>query len=284
MGTKRKGKGRHAPKLNEEKPTRRFRSGPHPMGIEFERHPHKYAVNPLKERIRDIRRALSHKQNMPADRRLELERELSTKQFDLEIAQSDRHKQEMVGRYHMVRFFGTEALHFLHQYPQILTCSPEKQKASRSLKRAGKLVDAATAPSDIAIARQEYHVAEIDLNYATYFPLDLPYVSLYPKKKDNDGKVVQDNELMKQGVRGDQEMWHMVEECTANNTLENLRSGILTKDRSFPTTTLKKMPSNKGSNDNSAGLQGDVKKQKSMDEITAADDEDSDGGFFEGMG
>ncbi|KAF2231324.1 hypothetical protein EV356DRAFT_435447, partial [Viridothelium virens] len=224
--------------------------------------PHKYAVNPLKERIRDIRRALSHKQNMPADRRLELERELSTKQFDLEIAQSDRHKQEMVGRYHMVRFF-------------------EKQKASRSLKRAGKLVDAATAPSDIAIARQEYHVAEIDLNYATYFPLDLPYVSLYPKKKDNDGKVVQDNELMKQGVRGDQEMWHMVEECTANNTLENLRSGILTKDRSFPTTTLKKMPSNKGSNDNSAGLQGDVKKQKSMDEITAADDEDSDGGFFE---
>ncbi|KAL9085234.1 MAG: hypothetical protein Q9165_007668 [Trypethelium subeluteriae] len=283
MGIRRKGRGRHASEPNAKRNTKRFRSGPHPMGIEADRHPHKYTVHTLKERIRDIKRVLSHVQDMPADRRVELERELNTKQFDLEIAQSDKHKQEMVGRYHMVRFFGTKTLNFLHQYPQLLTHSSEKQKASRFLKKARKLVDSVTTPRDIAIAGQEYHAAKIDLDYATYFPLDLPYVSLYPTNKDNDGKTVQGNELIKQSVRGDQEIRHMVEECTANNTLENLRSGILTKDRSLANMTLQKMPSNLGSNDNPAGLQGNGKKQNVMDEIMTADDADSDGGFFEGV-
>ena len=84
--------------------------GPYPMGGSRSRRLPKNAVNPIKERIRDIKRLLGHAGSMPADRRVELERELSVLQSDLEIALAENHTQKMIGRYHMVRFFGKEAI------------------------------------------------------------------------------------------------------------------------------------------------------------------------------
>lgn len=92
-----------APHKKKSKP------GPDPLGRNRRALPRKNAVNPLKERIRDIKRLLGHAESMPADQRVELERELSVLQHDLEVALSENHKQTMIGRYHMVRFFGMRA-------------------------------------------------------------------------------------------------------------------------------------------------------------------------------
>lgn len=43
---------------------------------------------------------------LPADVRINCERELATCEYDIETAAHDRIKQQMIGKYHMVRFFG----------------------------------------------------------------------------------------------------------------------------------------------------------------------------------
>lgn len=159
----------------------------------------------------------------------------------------------------------------------------EKQKAGRRLKRAQKNVTAADTPEDTAAANQELHIAEVDLNYATYFPLDLPYVGLFPSKKDDDGKERADNELTEEGVRGDREMWRMVEECTANNTLEDLRSGLLTKDRGLAIQMgISGLDDDHSPRRTDTGQEarGNVKSDVGNNHTTM-EDGSSDGGFFE---
>ena len=114
----------------------------------------------------------------------------------------------------------------------------------------------------MAAARNDIHTAKVDLNYTTHFPLNLPYVSLFPNKVgDNEEKPVDDGIGQARG-RGDVEMWHRVEECTANKTLDKLRNGFLVKNRS---TANAHRPSS------------DTKAKNRL----KVEDDDSDGGFFE---
>ncbi|KAI9656567.1 MAG: 18S rRNA maturation protein [Bathelium mastoideum] len=223
----------------------------------------KNAVNPLKERIRDIKRVLGHSDSMPADRQVELERELHTLEQELRTARSANQKRDMIGRYHMVRFF-------------------EKQKASRRLRQARKKLEAATSADDTAAARHEFHMAEVDLNYTTHFPLNLPYVSLYPSKKEKNEDGQQDDASIAVGPRGDVDMWRMVEECTANSTLDSLRDGHLTEDRGGAGLDPNDGPSNK-SNQKRIQQKSKVTSGTKKDAVQneTVEDDDSDGGFFE---
>ena len=63
------------------------------------------SVNPLKSKIRDLTRALQHS-DLPADIRVEKERALAGYEQDLEKALKEKRKRELIGKYHMVRFFG----------------------------------------------------------------------------------------------------------------------------------------------------------------------------------
>lgn len=76
-------------------------------------HRKEHKINPLKHRIRDLKRLLSKVEDMPADVRLAHERELAHLQRDLQVEQEEVQKSEAkkdmyacYQKYKMVRFFG----------------------------------------------------------------------------------------------------------------------------------------------------------------------------------
>ncbi len=64
------------------------------------------ALNPIKAKIRDVTRLLERSDNLPAGVRIEKERALAGYRQDLEQAEAEKRKQQMISKYHMVRFFG----------------------------------------------------------------------------------------------------------------------------------------------------------------------------------
>ena len=64
----------------------------------------KYSVNTIKNQIFQLNRQL--KQDLPADIRVEKERALAGYERDLEMGIEEGKKEEMISKYHMVRFFG----------------------------------------------------------------------------------------------------------------------------------------------------------------------------------
>ncbi|KAI9703006.1 MAG: 18S rRNA maturation protein [Bogoriella megaspora] len=287
------GKGkRKSGDLNISQPYKRpgNKPGPHPMGASRPRRPAKISVNPLKDRIRDIKRVLGHSENLPANQKVDLERELASLEYDVQTAQSERRKQEIIGRYHMVRFFGMHS-NLVMRGGHRLIDAIDRQKATRRLKKAHKEANAATNPEDKTAAQKRVRIAEVDLNYAIYYPLGLPYVSLFPTKKGQNGKIKGDEELTEQGVSGDQEMWHLVEGCMTNNTLEDLRNGKLTQERNLKSKTAEGELGvdkeyggvKKGKLSNGGGKKSKKKPAGYEDEDLSMDgsDDESDGGFFE---
>ena len=68
--------------------------------------PSSAAVNRIKGKLRDVTRTLERSKNLPADVRIEKERALAGYKLDLENAEHEKRKQQMIKKYHMVRFFG----------------------------------------------------------------------------------------------------------------------------------------------------------------------------------
>lgn len=64
------------------------------------------SVNRIKGKLRDVTRTLERSKNLPADIRIEKERALAGYKTDLENAEKEKRKQQMIKKYHMVRFFG----------------------------------------------------------------------------------------------------------------------------------------------------------------------------------
>ena len=97
------GPARSAPQKRKQNGT-----GPHgkkPKTAKYQ--PKKFAFNTTKARIRDLRRQLSRKaEDMPANLRLNKERELAACEYELRIAEGESLKQQMIPKYHKIRFFG----------------------------------------------------------------------------------------------------------------------------------------------------------------------------------
>ena len=70
------------------------------------------SASSLRTKIRDITRQLDRAQKMPANIRVDKERELAGYRGDLEHLEEQNHRKKIIGKYHMVRFFGTEYLYF----------------------------------------------------------------------------------------------------------------------------------------------------------------------------
>lgn len=64
------------------------------------------SITRIKGKLRDVKRTLERSKSLPADVRIEKERELAGYKIDLEQAESEKRKQQMIKKYHMVRFFG----------------------------------------------------------------------------------------------------------------------------------------------------------------------------------
>lgn len=208
-----------------------------------------FAVNPLKSKIRDITRALEHSDRLPPGVRIEKERALVGYKQDLEKAERTKNKQQMIKKYHMVRFF-------------------ERQKATRNLRKAKSRLQASQANStDYLDLQNSLHEAEVDLNYTLYHPLDQKYISLFARlPKSQSGSFKKEEARPKKPP-----LWEAVEASMQKGTLEKLRDGKVT------TRPLSNMEQHQAG-DLAMLPQKTLKKQE---DDTRNVTEESDDGFFE---
>ncbi|KAK0622151.1 rRNA-processing protein efg1 [Lasiodiplodia hormozganensis] len=219
--------------------------------------PKKFSLNPLKARIRDLRRQLSRNgDDMPANVRVDKERELQACEHDLSVAEAERIKQDMIPRYHKVRFF-------------------ERQKATRFLKKAVKRLNDNSDPEKHAELEREKHVCEVDLNYTLYYPLIRAYVSLYATSKNKDET---DGASATTRIGGNKEMWELVEKKMQDNTLEALRNGLEWREGA-PETASSATPAAAPAQKKSTKAPTAKPAAKAAKEEESGDE--SDGGFFE---
>ncbi|EMD90304.1 hypothetical protein COCC4DRAFT_187335 [Bipolaris maydis ATCC 48331] len=243
------------------------------------------STHALKSRIRDLKRLLAHVDNvgdhkMSASSRIERERELEACEHELreklESSREAEYRRKMIGKYHQVRFF-------------------DRQKGTRILKKLKKELQGEEDEEKKQVLAQKVHNAEVDVNYAIYYPLMKPYASLYPKSKkdkadsDESGEGDSDDKSNREvdGPKGDVAIWKTVEEAMAEGTLDALRNRK--EDLPAPAPTKEKK--------NKKPDQGIKSKEKKIAEKLAAaknrrerralgvqaqeEAEESDGGFFE---
>ncbi|KAL2271721.1 hypothetical protein VTJ83DRAFT_1092 [Remersonia thermophila] len=123
------------------------------------------SINAIKKRARAIERLLARDDDkedgkLPANKRIDLERELAAHKQRIEDAHFKKERSKMISKYHMVRFF-------------------ERKKAMRFAKQLERRIANTTDPAELAQFKADLHVAEVDIDYAKYFPFMEPYVSLY---------------------------------------------------------------------------------------------------------
>lgn len=70
----------------------------------------------------------------------------------------------------------------------------ERQKATRLANQLRKRIAQTQSPDELAQLQADLHVAEVDLDYAIYYPFLEPYVSLYAKPGDNSGEKGKEKE------------------------------------------------------------------------------------------
>lgn len=117
--TKRRQRDDHDPLENTRKKRKQNANKTRPETVTGKAHPKQHKVNPLKSRIRDLKRLLSKVENMPADVRVGHERELAHLERDLEVEQQEVGKSDakknmfaVYKKYKMVRFFGMASKHW----------------------------------------------------------------------------------------------------------------------------------------------------------------------------
>ena len=153
--------------------------------------------------------------------------------------------------------------------------SPERQKATRALKKLQKRLDASPPdPSDYDQLAKEVQDAKIDLNYTIYYPLTEKYQSLFPRQGGtNGGEETPARKLVMEKPA----MWDVVERCTADGTLDALRDGKLATSMVAGNSTHrpeKDRSKSQGKNDRTAS-------KASKGAVAQEQHDESDGGFFE---
>jgi hypothetical protein len=223
-------------------------------------------VNELKNQIRSLKRLLERNDRLPATVRQEKERALQTAQHELLQAEKAQKRSEMIGKYHKIRFF-------------------DRQKATKRLKRARKELQACESEGDKRVRlKRAVEDAEVEVNYAQYFPLDQPYVSLFPRKNEDEDEGGSEEQGGSER-KGDEVMWQKVKECMVDGTLDALRNGKLRKMESEDEGV---MPKNSMEWESKRSRKQDAPDRtkmgsgtRSINDLTHDDDDESDGGFFE---
>jgi len=271
--------------------------------------PHKLALHPLKARIRDLDRLLRHGAGLPANVRVDREREVVALRARLADTVQEARRRRRIARYHMVRFF-------------------ERKKAARVLRRAEREREEARAggAEEVVLRRLEERVrrARVDFNYAVYSPLEWKYCALWPKAKKEDGDEAegkdeygaedeevcnmeedvgdeQHSAVSEPATRGDPVMWERVRKATeeGQKALEALRDSTTStiapsdsvsqksqpKEPKEPKSEQKRKPSERTTNEKSVSKKAklELRDRKYPDRQNQNDqsDEESDGGFFE---
>ncbi|KAK3701477.1 hypothetical protein LTR37_015451 [Vermiconidia calcicola] len=222
-----------------------------------------HPVNEIKSQIRSIKRLLEKNEGLPANVRIEKERELQTAQHELEEEQKAKQRSDMISRYHKIRFF-------------------DRQKATKRLKRAKKELRACEDDDHLrAELAGKVDDAEVDVNYAQYFPLDQHYVSLFPRKKtdagDEGAEDGMEDESAATARKGDAGMWQRVKQCMSDGTLDALRNAKLMGE----ITVGKEEPPSPSREKKLSGKKNAGKGKRDQEAERMGSDDESGGGFFE---
>lgn len=172
----------------------------------------------------------------------------------------------------------------------------ERKKAMRFAKQLEKKVAQTTEPEEIAQLKADLHVAQVDTDYAIYFPFMETYVSLYAGAASSDKDEKEEKGAAARYLRTPRPpMWSVIEKTReeGKHALERLQNrrppkSAATEDaeqttedhpnkKSFANKDKKKpqQQQRKGSARSKPG--------KREEEFAARDEDenDSDGGFFE---
>ncbi|KAL2256341.1 hypothetical protein VTK26DRAFT_1817 [Humicola hyalothermophila] len=243
-------------------------------------------LSAIKKRARAIERLLGRDNlKIPADKQKELERELAAHKQRIEDAKAKKERSKMIKKYHMVRFF-------------------ERKKAMRLAKQLEKKLAAATDPEEVSRIKAELHIAQVDIDYAIYFPFMEPYVSLYAGSsvKEKGGKDEKDEKDDKstaaQYLHAPRPpMWTVIEKTreegkSALEKLQNRRpqkfASSQSPNPSKPSAEINASTTKKGKKGAQAQKAKTVTQSRGgraqQDTAETSDDEESDsdgGGFFE---
>jgi hypothetical protein len=261
----------------------------------------------IKKRARALERLLAKEDlKIPADKQNDLERELAAHKQRIADAMAKKHRSYMIGKYHMVRFFGMSTA------PAGIPCSwdanfsslLERKKAMRFVKQMKRQLSELEDPEEIAKTKADLHIAEVDLDYAIYYPFLEPYVSLY---KSPSGENKGDEPTTLQYLHAPRPpMWSVVEKVREEGkaALEKLQnrqpetwsdegeSAAPTASDKSKTQPKKKQERQRGEAKSKSENEWSQQKGKSREKARpaqsvekpgqkAGDDSDSDGGFFE---
>ena len=103
----------------------------------------------------------------------------------------------------------------------------ERQKATRQLKKLRKRLLGAESTEVAKDLTAQMHVAEVDLNYTQYYPLNERYISLYPQKDSAIVNGGQDEDVDTAAKKPP--MWAEVEKRMTDGTLNQLRNEVRAK-------------------------------------------------------
>ncbi|KAG6365177.1 hypothetical protein INS49_006785 [Diaporthe citri] len=165
------------------------------------------SLHEVKRRARNIERRFAKGDDLPADVKQKLERELVQCKAQIDEITHKKRRQDMISKYHRVRFF-------------------ERKKAERLRKKLKKQADEATDPGEKASIEADLHIADVDYHYTRYFPFLERYESLYTASEDSKGDEAEGRPAAIRALHSERPpMWKVVEEAMRNGqaALEELQ-------------------------------------------------------------
>ncbi|KAK6841428.1 rRNA-processing protein efg1 [Apiospora arundinis] len=212
-------------------------------------------LNWVKKRARNIERQLRAAQNLPADKRNDLERELSHHKQKVQEASGEKQRKQMIKKYHMVRFF-------------------ERKKADKLAKQILKQLRACEDDEERKQLEKDLHVAEIDGQYARNFPLSRALHQSLP------GQIIKPRSTeWRTALRTERPpIWHDIEKAVK----EGIPAIIALRERDIHKKTTAAPKKVKVETASAGSKQKDVKMKDSTSKPDEDSGDDSDGGFFEG--
>lgn len=186
------------------------------------------SLHEVKRRARNIERRFAKGDDLPADVKQKLERELVQCKAQIDEITHKKRRHDMISKYHRVRFFGTYPARLL-PLPCISVanapCS-ERKKAERLRKKLKKQADEATDPEEKASIEADLHIADVDYHYTRYFPFLERYESLYTTSEDSKDDDAEGQPAAIRALHSERPpMWKVVEEAMSNGqaALEELQ-------------------------------------------------------------
>ncbi|KAK0630731.1 hypothetical protein B0T17DRAFT_507175 [Bombardia bombarda] len=227
----------------------------------------------VKKRARDIERRFEHDvAKVPANVKKDLERELAAHKQRIADDRNRKLRSKMIGKYHMVRFF-------------------ERKKAQRMAKQLRQQLNTAEDPEEVAKLNADLHIAEVDNDYAIYYPFMERYISVYPPAKSEPKNVESTVDEKRSAARAllnapRPPMWTMIEEARkqGKSALEKLQNRVPEPESDAKPAAKQRKKANAGASSEAKEKAATTAKAKASSGEAKADgdnDGDSDGGFFE---